>query len=165
MPAEFLFGSLVLLSVAAGFVLFGVSVAARRFDKACPAVAARAQERAHDHDVALAKHAQPEAATVNSEATGVESEADPASIGAVVRGRTVMAAADIVQDMEVMAADHRVVGFVSCVENDGALRIVATRQGTPHQYLIPGAWVSAVDTSVLLSKAAEDVQANWQAVG
>ena len=66
------------------------------------------------------------------------------------------------EDMSVIAADDRCIGFVCGVEGDDMLRITCISAGYGYDHLIPLAWVSEVDKYVFLDKTSGYVAGNWE---
>jgi hypothetical protein len=66
------------------------------------------------------------------------------------------------EDMSVIAADDRCVGFVGRVEGETLLRITSISAGYGYDHLIPLSWVCDADKYVYLDKPSAFVAANWQ---
>ena len=66
------------------------------------------------------------------------------------------------EDMSVITADDRCIGFVSQLESDDALRITSISAGYGYDHLIPLSWVSDVDKYVFLDKTAAYVAGHWE---
>lgn len=66
------------------------------------------------------------------------------------------------EEMSVIAADDRCVGFVCAIEGDGMLRITSISAGFGFDHLIPLSWVSDVDKYVYLDKTSAFAAANWE---
>ena len=64
--------------------------------------------------------------------------------------------------MPVIAADDRRVGFVARVEGADSLMLTRVKNGHGFNYVIPMAWVSAVDRYVFLNRNSKFVTANWE---
>lgn len=66
------------------------------------------------------------------------------------------------EDMSVITADDRCIGFVSQLEGDDALRITTISAGYGYDHLIPLSWVSDVDKYVYLDKTNSYVARHWE---
>jgi hypothetical protein len=66
------------------------------------------------------------------------------------------------EDMTVISSDDCCVGFVSSVEDDGALRVTSIAAGYGYDYQIPLSWISDVAKYVYLDKSSAFVAANRQ---
>ena len=66
------------------------------------------------------------------------------------------------EDMSVISADDRCIGFVCRVEAEEMLRITCISAGFGYDHLIPLDWVSEVDKYVYLDKTSSYVAANWE---
>ena len=66
------------------------------------------------------------------------------------------------EDMPVIAADDRRVGFVARMEGADSLKLRRVKNGHGFNYVIPMAWVSDVDRYVFLNKNSKFVMANWE---
>jgi len=67
------------------------------------------------------------------------------------------------EEMSVIAADDRCVGFVNCIEGD-KLRITSISAGYGYDHLVPLSWVSTVDKFVYLDKTSGYVGSNWESM-
>jgi hypothetical protein len=68
----------------------------------------------------------------------------------------------ILAKMPVVAADGRVVGFVSRVDAH-RLKLTSVREGRGFEHVLPMSWVADVERYVFLSKGSRYVAANWDA--
>ena len=66
------------------------------------------------------------------------------------------------EDMSVIGADDRCIGFVCGVEGEEMLRVTSITAGYGYDHLIPLSWVSGVDKYVFLEKTSTYVAANWE---
>ena len=66
------------------------------------------------------------------------------------------------EEMSVIAADDRCIGFVCGLEGDDALRITSISGGFGYDHLIPLSWVSEVDKYVYLDKTSAFAATNWE---
>jgi hypothetical protein len=66
------------------------------------------------------------------------------------------------EDMSVICADDRCIGFVCSVEGDEMLRVTSITAGYGYDHLIPLSWVSGVNKYVFLDKTSSYVAANWE---
>lgn len=73
-----------------------------------------------------------------------------------------MIADRIREDMSVISADDRCVGFTKRLEDDATLRITSIAAGYGFDRLIPLAWVGQVERFVYLDKTSAFVAANWK---
>ncbi len=65
------------------------------------------------------------------------------------------------EEMSVIAADDRCIGFVNGLEGD-MLRVTCISAGYGYDHLIPLSWVGEVDKFVFLDKTSAFVAANWE---
>jgi hypothetical protein len=65
------------------------------------------------------------------------------------------------EDMSVISADDRCIGFINKLLND-KLTITTVSAGYAYDHMIPLAWVSEVDKYVFLDKTSAFVSANWE---
>lgn len=65
------------------------------------------------------------------------------------------------EDMSVISADDRCIGFIDKLLDD-KLRITTVSAGYAYDHMIPLAWVSEVDKYVFLDKTSGFVSANWE---
>lgn len=65
------------------------------------------------------------------------------------------------EEMSVISADDRCVGFVSRLEGDDMLRITCITEGYGYDRLVPLEWVSDVDKYVFLDKTSDYVTTHW----
>ncbi len=66
------------------------------------------------------------------------------------------------EEMSVISADDRCIGFVCGLEGDDILRITSISAGFGYDHLIPLTWVSGVDKYVYLDKTSAFAAANWE---
>jgi hypothetical protein len=66
------------------------------------------------------------------------------------------------EEMSVIAADDRCIGFVNRLEGGDLLRVTCISAGYGYDHLIPLSWVSEVDKFVFLHKTSGFVAANWE---
>jgi hypothetical protein len=65
------------------------------------------------------------------------------------------------EDMPVVTADDRCVGFVGRLEDTCKLRVTSISAGYGHDHVIPLSWVSGVDKFVYLNKTSTYLATNW----
>ena len=76
-----------------------------------------------------------------------------------------MATAEQVREhMEVIAADGAHVGTVDHMDGTSRIKLTKTDSEDGKHHLIPLDWVDHVDEHVHLSKSADDVRSQWQAL-
>ena len=66
------------------------------------------------------------------------------------------------EDMSVISADDRCIGFVNELLGDDRLTITSISAGYGYDHVIPLSWVSEVDKYVYLDKTSAFVAANWE---
>ena len=72
-----------------------------------------------------------------------------------------IAASQIREHMDVMAADGRHVGTVDHMEGDSRIKLTKSDSADGRHHLIPLDWVDHVDQHVHLSKDADAVKRDW----
>jgi len=65
------------------------------------------------------------------------------------------------EQMPVIAADGRRVGFVARLAGNDGLKLTRVKNGHGSDHVIPLEWVSDVDRYVFLNRASKFVFANW----
>jgi hypothetical protein len=75
-----------------------------------------------------------------------------------------IAANQIREHMDVMAADGRHVGTVDHMEGDSRIKLTKSDSADGRHHLIPLDWVDHVDAHVHLNKNADEVRRQWSPV-
>lgn len=75
-----------------------------------------------------------------------------------------VAANQIREHMDVMAADGRQVGTVDHMEGDSRIKLTKSGSDDGRHHLIPLDWVDHVDAHVHLNKNADEVRQQWSSM-